>query len=152
MSPTWLHFIFNRTEQNICFIHFKRSLKVDTKHVQHMMALTNSSNNWAASRQNQHSAFVNQHGSIPACASAQSDQDPCCLLTNSITSRETNSEQHGSWLNCADAQAGLDPCWSQTHYVGFVMTRLNYNRSFGKNGLGSQPFVNVYFINFIFFN
>jgi hypothetical protein len=24
------------------------------------------------------------------------------------------------------AQAGLDPCWSQTHYVGFVMARLNY--------------------------
>jgi hypothetical protein len=24
------------------------------------------------------------------------------------------------------AQAGLDPCWSQTHYVGFVMTRLKY--------------------------
>jgi hypothetical protein len=24
------------------------------------------------------------------------------------------------------AQAGLDPCWSQTHYVGFVMTRLIY--------------------------
>jgi hypothetical protein len=23
-------------------------------------------------------------------------------------------------------QAGLDPCWSQTHYVGFVMTWLNY--------------------------
>jgi hypothetical protein len=23
-----------------------------------------------------------------------------------------------------DAQAGLDPCWSQTHYVGFVVTRL----------------------------
>jgi hypothetical protein len=22
------------------------------------------------------------------------------------------------------AQAGLDPCWSQTNYVGFVMTRL----------------------------
>jgi hypothetical protein len=21
-------------------------------------------------------------------------------------------------------QAGLDPCWSQTHYVGFVVTRL----------------------------
>jgi hypothetical protein len=28
------------------------------------------------------------------------------------------------WSDCADAQAGLDPCWSQTHYVGFVMTRL----------------------------
>jgi hypothetical protein len=26
----------------------------------------------------------------------QSDQDPCCSLTNSITSRETDSEQHGS--------------------------------------------------------
>jgi hypothetical protein len=25
-----------------------------------------------------------------------------------------------------DAQAGLDPCWWQTHYVGFVMTRLIY--------------------------
>jgi hypothetical protein len=23
------------------------------------------------------------------------------------------------------AQAGLDPSWSQTHYVGFVMARLN---------------------------
>jgi hypothetical protein len=27
---------------------------------------------------------------------AQSDQDPCCSLTNSVTSRETDSEQHGS--------------------------------------------------------
>jgi hypothetical protein len=25
-----------------------------------------------------------------------------------------------------DAQAGLYPCWSQTHYVGFVVTRLKY--------------------------
>jgi hypothetical protein len=23
-------------------------------------------------------------------------------------------------------QAGLDLCWSQTHYVGFVMARLNF--------------------------
>jgi hypothetical protein len=45
---------------------------------------------------------------------AQSDQDPCCSLTNPITSSETDSEQHGSWSHCADAQAGLDPCWSQT--------------------------------------
>jgi hypothetical protein len=29
-------------------------------------------------------------------ASTQSDQDPCCSLTNSFTSRETDSEQHGS--------------------------------------------------------
>jgi hypothetical protein len=25
----------------------------------------------------------------------QSDQDPCCSLTNPITSRDTDSEQHG---------------------------------------------------------
>jgi hypothetical protein len=25
-----------------------------------------------------------------------------------------------------DVQAGMDPCWSQTHFVGFVMARLNY--------------------------
>jgi hypothetical protein len=41
---------------------------------------------------------------------------------NPITSRETDSEQHGSLSDCADAQAGLDPCWSQTHYVGLVVT------------------------------
>jgi hypothetical protein len=71
-----------------------------------------SQHKWAASRQNQHSAI------------AQSDQDPCCSLINPITSRETDSEQHGSLSDCADAQASLDPCWSQTHYVGFVVTRL----------------------------
>jgi hypothetical protein len=43
-----------------------------------------------------------------------------------MTSQETDSKQHGSWSDCADAQAGLDPCWSQTHYVGFVMTQLKY--------------------------
>jgi hypothetical protein len=47
-------------------------------------------------------------------------------LTNSITSRETDSEQHGSWSDCTDAQASLDPCWLQTNYVRFVMTRLIY--------------------------
>jgi hypothetical protein len=35
-----------------------------------------------------------QHGSTPACAPAQSDQDPCCSLTNPITSTETDSKQH----------------------------------------------------------
>jgi hypothetical protein len=34
------------------------------------------------------------------------------------------SEQHGSLSDCMDAQAGLNPCWSQTDYVGIVMTRL----------------------------
>jgi hypothetical protein len=65
-----------------------------------------------------------QHGSRPACASAQSDQDPCCSLLVSLLVIDFVSEQHGSWSDCADAQAGLDPCWSQTHYIGFVVTRL----------------------------
>jgi hypothetical protein len=30
------------------------------------------------------------------CADAQSDQDPCSLLTDPITSKKTDSEQHGS--------------------------------------------------------
>jgi hypothetical protein len=82
---------------------------------------------WAASRHNQHSGFV---------TSMDPDQPvhPCSLIrnhavrliTNPISSRETDSEQHRTWSDCADAQAGLDPCWLQTHYVGFVMTRLIY--------------------------
>jgi hypothetical protein len=55
---------------------------------------------------------------------AHSDQDPCCSLSVSLLVIGFVSEQHGSWSDCADAQAGLDPCWSQTHYVGFVVTRL----------------------------
>jgi hypothetical protein len=43
----------------------------------------------------------------------------------------TNTGQHNnvhSYIieQTADAQVGLDPCWSQTHYVGFVVTRLTY--------------------------
>jgi hypothetical protein len=41
------------------------------------------------------------------------------------TSRETDSKQHWSWSDCAEAQAGLDPCLSQTHCVGFLLTRFN---------------------------
>jgi hypothetical protein len=67
-----------------------------------------------------------QHGFRPACASAQSDQDPCCSLSDLLLVIGLVSEQHGSWSDCADAQAGLDPCWSQTHNIGFVMTRLIY--------------------------
>jgi hypothetical protein len=36
------------------------------------------------------------------------------LITNSMDPDQT----------ARNVQAGLDPCWSQTHYVGFVMTRL----------------------------
>jgi hypothetical protein len=55
---------------------------------------------------------------------AKSDQDPCCSLSVSLLVKVLLSEQHGSWSDYADAQAGLDPCLSQTHYVGFVVTRL----------------------------
>jgi hypothetical protein len=72
---------------------------------------------WAASWQNQHNGFAT---SMDPDQPAQSDQDPCRLLTNHITRQETDTEQHGSWSDCADAQAGLDPCWS----VGFVMTQI----------------------------
>jgi hypothetical protein len=44
-------------------------------------------NIWAASWQNQQSAF----------ASAQSDQDPCCSLSVSLLVIGFVSEQHGSW-------------------------------------------------------
>jgi hypothetical protein len=53
-------------------------------------------------------------------------QDSCCSLSDSLLVIEYVSEQHGSWSDCADAQAGLNTCWSQTHYVGFVVTRLIY--------------------------
>jgi hypothetical protein len=47
---------------------------------------------WAVSWQNQHNGFA---------TSMDPDQDPCCSLTNSITTREPDSEQHGSWSDCA---------------------------------------------------
>jgi hypothetical protein len=92
-----------------------------------------------------------QHGSRPACASAQSDQDPCCSLMNRITSRETDSEQHGSWSDCADAQAGLDPCWSQTHYVGFGAAHM-LNFSLTRPDTCTELFLNNKEEHFILFH
>jgi hypothetical protein len=57
--------------------------------------------------------ICDQHGTRPACASAQSDQDPCCSLSVFPLVIELESEQHSSWSDCADA-----------HYVGFVVKRL----------------------------
>jgi hypothetical protein len=89
---------------------------------------------WAASRQNQHSAFaISMDPDQPAhprslirihAVRFQTLLQVDKLIANS---RQTDSEQHGSWSNCAGAQAGLDPCWSQTHYVSFVMARLKLN-------------------------
>jgi hypothetical protein len=46
--------------------------------------------NWAASQQNQHSAFA-------------TSMDPCCSLSVFLFVIEFVSEQHGSWSDCADA-------------------------------------------------
>jgi hypothetical protein len=68
-----------------------------------------------------------QHGSRPACASAQSDQDPFCLLSVSLVVIGFVSEQHGSWSNCADVwvQAGRKPiCWfchSAAHKLKYIV-------------------------------
>jgi hypothetical protein len=56
-------------------------------------------------------------GSRPACASMQSDQDPCCSLSVSLLATGFVSKQHGSWSDCVAVQAGLDPCWSKTHIL-----------------------------------
>jgi hypothetical protein len=79
----------------------------------------------------------------------------CCSLTNSITNTETDSEQHGSWPDCADAQAGLDPCWLQTHYVGFVMTRLIYIHMYSNKTtkkLTNRPTGNIHGGLFLVYN
>jgi hypothetical protein len=54
----------------------------------------------------------------------ESDQDPCCSLTNSITSRGTDSEQHASWSDCAAAQAGLDPCLCMERHDCLILSML----------------------------
>jgi hypothetical protein len=51
-----------------------------------------------------------------------------------------NSMDPDQTADCAVAQAGLDSCWSQTHYVGFVMTRLNY--------VSLHNYMQLYFIFF----
>jgi hypothetical protein len=79
------------------------------------------------SRHGKTNIVCDQQWSWPACASAQSDQDPYCLLSVSLLVVGFVGKQYGSWSDCANAQAGLDPCWSQTHYVGFVMARLILN-------------------------
>jgi hypothetical protein len=55
-------------------------------------------------------------------ASAQSDQDPCCSLTKSITSRETGSEQHGSWSDCSGWSGSMivtNPLWWFCHDAAY---------------------------------
>jgi hypothetical protein len=48
----------------------------------------------------------------------------CCLFVM-IDSWLPRQNQHNGFATSMIC-AGPDPCWSQTHYVGFVMTRLNY--------------------------
>jgi hypothetical protein len=59
---------------------------------------------------------------------------------------------YGSWSDCATAQAGLDPCWSQTHYVGFVVTMLQWNVNDISSILVSSICLIIYFflLGFLF--
>jgi hypothetical protein len=52
---------------------------------------------------------------------------PCSLIRIHAVRLPTLIKVEKLIANSIDPdQAGLDPSWSQTHYVGFVMTRLNY--------------------------
>jgi hypothetical protein len=50
-----------------------------------------------------------QSGSRQACASAQSDQDPCCSLSVSLLVIGFVSEQHGGWSGSMLVANAL--CW-----------------------------------------
>jgi hypothetical protein len=80
---------------------------------------------WAASWQNQHNGFAtsmdpDQPAHPPSLIRIHAVRLPTLLQVETLRANTL----HGSWSDCVDAQAGLDPCWSQTHYVGFVVTRL----------------------------
>jgi hypothetical protein len=85
-------------------------------------------------------------------ASAQSDQDPCCSLTNPIASRETDSEQHGG-AGWSGSMLVANPL-----YVGFIVTRLILTLKFVKLTVGqvhqiSEKCVRLkpsFFLNFNF--
>jgi hypothetical protein len=102
----WVHEQFmNYSLLNICQIACIYMLGIGSLYMSHVMT----------------KRVCDQHGSRPACTSAQSDQVPCCQLSwVSPLVMEYISEQHGSWSDCTD------PCWSQTHYVGFVVTWVIY--------------------------
>jgi hypothetical protein len=82
---------------------------------------------WAASWQNQHNGFATSMDPDQLSIRAVSVWSGSMLFAISLsTCNRLISKQHVSWSDCAAAQAGLDPCWSQTHFVGFVVTRLIY--------------------------
>jgi hypothetical protein len=76
---------------------------------------------WAASWQNQHSAFATSMDPVQPAHPRSLIRIHAVRLPNLL-----QLEEHGTRSDCADAQAGLDPCWSQSHYVGFVVTWLKY--------------------------
>jgi hypothetical protein len=89
----------------LCYYNYSNYIKVINSFlfsVCYPLSPNEHNNIWAASWQNQHNGFADQHGSRPACASAQSDQDPWCSLSVSLLVIELVSEQHRSWSDCAD--------------------------------------------------
>jgi hypothetical protein len=73
------------------------------------------------SRQNQHSAF-------PTSMDPDQPAHPRGLIRIHAVRLQTLLQVEKLIANSMDpdqtAQAGLAPCWSQTHYVGFIVTRL----------------------------
>ena len=58
-----------------------------------------------------------------AWACAQSDQSSLCAQWVGKDTSFLNADSE-DWSDWADAQAGLSLRWAQTHFVGFVMSRL----------------------------
>ena len=66
------------------------------------------------------------------------------------------SAQRKFWSDWADAKAGLSLRWTHTHFVVFVMSRLNYNETINRGSYTSGHFIwnlwnepSASFINFI---
>ena len=83
-------------------------------------------NNWATTWQNQ------QCGCVPNEDSDQPGHPPSLIRVFAVRMKKAwvlsypLSSQWRLWSDWADAQADLSLRWAHTHFVGFVMRRLNY--------------------------
>ena len=82
---------------------------------------------WAATWQNQ------QSDCAPSEDSDQPGHPPSLIRVFAVRMKKTwvlsytMSAQQSLWSDWANAQADLSLCWAHTHFVGFVMSWLNYN-------------------------
>ena len=64
-----------------------------------------------------------QHGHLPSLTSVFAVR---MKKAWSLASHWVHSEDWSDWSDWSDAQADLSLRWTQSHFVGFVMRRLNY--------------------------